>query len=168
MSNLIQKLKKIPSDPGCYLFKNKAGQILYIGKAKSLKKRVSSYWQKNLTDAKTRRLVQETADLDFIVTDSELEALLLEAKLIKENQPPYNLELKGGVRYAYLRISAELFPRLETVRFFKRSDQVFGPYALSETRKNLIRLANSLFKLRAGKRQPSRVADKYLIHCSTT
>ncbi len=131
MSRLSQKLANLPPNPGCYLFKNKPGKIIYIGKAKNLKKRICSYFQKELIDLKTKRLVAEIADVDFIVTDSELEALLLEAKLIKENQPKYNMELKGGVRYAYIKITNEQFPRLETTRLVKRKDKFFGPFSLS-------------------------------------
>src|SRR3989338_1916123 len=167
MSSLSHKLAYLSNNPGCYLFKNKASKIIYIGKARNLKKRVKSYWQKNSEDIKIRKLVEEIADFDFIITDTEVEALLLEAKLIKENQPKYNMELKGGVRYAYIKITNEDFPRLETARTFKRSDKIYGPFALASTRKNLIRLANSLFKLRTEKRKSDQVGNKYRIRCST-
>ena len=158
-------MSTLPHDSGCYLFKNQPGKIIYIGKAKDLKKRVSSYFGKNL-DYKTQNLVAEIADFDFIITDTEVEALLLEAKLIKENQPKYNLELKGGVRYAYIKITNEDFPRLETVRIFGSHDKIFGPFAISETRRNLISLANELFKLRTSKERVVKVGDKYRIRCS--
>ncbi|OGY53584.1 MAG: excinuclease ABC subunit C [Candidatus Buchananbacteria bacterium RIFCSPLOWO2_01_FULL_46_12] len=165
MSILSQKLKNSPHQPGCYLFKNRPGKIIYIGKAKDLKKRVSSYFRKNL-EYKTQKLSEEIFDVDFFVTDSEVEALLLEAKLIKENQPKYNLELKGGVRYAYIKITSEQFPRLETVRLFKRQDKIFGPFAIADNRKSLISLANELFKLRTSKERVVKIAQRYRIRCS--
>ena len=91
-----EKINKLTNKPGCYLFKDKAGEIIYIGKAKNLKKRVSSYFLKN-RDLKTTNLVADIFDLDLMITDNEIEALLLEAQLIKENQPKYNLDLKGGI-----------------------------------------------------------------------
>ncbi len=167
MSELSQKLANLSNNPGCYIFKNQSGKIVYIGKAKNLKKRVASYFRKDVIDSKTKELVAEVFDIDFIVTDSELEALLLEAKLIKENQPKYNIKLKGGIRYAYIKITDEQFPRLESARLFKRKDKIFGPFALSDTRRNLIKLANFLFKLRVGKQSPVKVGEFYQIQCST-
>lgn len=167
MSRALKKLTNLPAHPGCYLFKNKTGAIIYVGKAKNLKKRVSTYWQKDISDWKTDKLVSEVADIDFVITDNELEAILLEAKLIQENQPQYNMKLKGGVRYAYIKITDEQFPRLETTRIFKREDRIFGPFTLADTRKNLIQLTNTLFKLRVGKTKPKRVKDLYQIRCST-
>ncbi|MBN1779102.1 MAG: excinuclease ABC subunit UvrC [Candidatus Buchananbacteria bacterium] len=166
MSIVKEKIRNLPNHPGCYLFKNRADEIIYIGKAKDLKKRVSSYFNKNIVDPKTKQLVSKIKNLDYIVTDSEVEALLLEARLIKDQQPQYNLELKGGVRYAYIKVTNELFPRLETVRIFKNKDEVYGPYVWGTARRNLIRLANTLFKLRVGKTKPQAVAGKYKIKCS--
>jgi len=166
MSKISQKLKNLPIEPGCYLFKNKQEEVIYIGKAKNISKRVKSYFRKNL-DEKTGQLAAAVADVDFFVTDNELEAFLLEAKLIRDRQPKYNLKLKGGVRYAYIKISAEKFPRLETVRSFGRHDKVFGPFVLSQVRQDLIRLANILFKLKSDNRQPVKVGSRYKIRCST-
>src|SRR3989338_3606821 len=151
MSSLNEKLRRLPSNPGCYLFKDRQGTILYVGKAKNLRKRVRSYFNRQLNDPKTNQLVQAIADFEFIIVDSELEALLLEAKLIARHQPNYNLDLKGGVRYAYIRVTDEPFPRLETARLIGPRDTVFGPFAVGENRKQLIWLANDLFKLLAGK-----------------
>ena len=167
MSILTTKIKAIPTNPGCYLFKNQLGKIIYVGKAKNLNKRVKSYFKFNLSDPKTRQLMSEATDVDFIVTDSELEALLLEARLIKTNQPRFNLDLKSGVRYAYIKITNELLPRLETTRIIKRGDKVFGPYALASTRRNLLQLATELFKLRSGKTKPVFVGQLYKIRCAT-
>src|SRR3989344_3141896 len=165
MSSTVVQLKQLPTTPGCYLFKNKAGTILYIGKAKNLHNRVRSYFH-GAHDSKTMQLATQVVGIDFIVTDNEVEALLLEARLIKQHQPKYNIELKGGVRYAYIRLTNEEFPRLESVRLFKRTDTVFGPFAVGFARKNLINIANSLFKLRVGKRKPVRVGSRHMIRCS--
>ena len=90
------KPKNLPTSPGCYLFKDHRDHIIYIGKAKNLKKRVAQYWQKKDFDFKTRQLVREISDVDFFITNSEVEALLLEAKLIRDHKPKYNLDLKDA------------------------------------------------------------------------
>lgn len=161
------KLKNLPTKPGCYLFKNSAKKIIYIGKAKNIRKRVASYFKPELIDYKTRELISEATGLDFIITSNELEALLLEARLIKEHQPKYNIRLKTGVQYAYIRITDELFPRLETARTISKKDKVFGPFVSGQTRKELIWLANILFKLRTSKVKPRQVGKTYYIRIST-
>ena len=113
---VVNKLKNLPDQPGIYQFYDARGGLLYIGKAKSLKKRVSSYFTKTQHDGKTDELVKRIA-VEVITTKNEVEAFLLEASLIKKNQPPYNIDLKGGSgRYAYLKITSEPFPRIVTVR----------------------------------------------------
>lgn len=167
MVNLSQKLNKAPKQPGCYLFKDKEGDIIYIGKAKDIKNRVFSYFQKENQDVKTQALVKKIFDVSFIITDNEVEAFLLEASLIKKYQPKYNIELKGGVRYAYIKITDDKFPRLETVRVIKKSDKVFGPYPSGSSRVETIRLANSLFKLRVCHKLPKHSCLLYHIkQCS--
>lgn len=167
MSVLSQKLAKAPHNPGCYLFKDKDGDVVYIGKAKDIKKRVSSYWRKDIQDIKTKSLVKSIRDVSFFVTDNEVEAFLLEASLIKKYQPKYNIELKSGVRYAYIKITNDKFPKLETVRAIKKGDKVFGPYAVGSSRQETIRLANSLFKLRVCKKLPKTACLLYHIkQCS--
>lgn len=161
MKTLKQKIKDAPKDPGCYLFKNARGKVIYIGKAKSLKKRVSSYFKKDVVDAKTKDLVKQIADVEFIITDNEVEALLLEAGLIRQHKPKYNIELKEGVRYAYIKVTDEDFPRLEVTRVIKPGDKVFGPYTSGLARSNAMRLANQLFKLRVGRKKPRQVGDEY-------
>lgn len=158
-----QKIKSLPGQPGCYLYHGGRGEIIYIGKAKNLRKRVSSYFQKIDHDPKTRALVAAIRDLEFIVTDSELEALFLEARLIKDHQPKYNIDLKSGTRYAYIRITDEEFPRLETARTVSPRDTVFGPFASGTDRQRLIRLANDVFALRARKNKPVQVGERFQI-----
>src|SRR2546425_7575722 len=95
MAELLKKLENLPASPGVYLYKDQRGRIIYVGKARSLRSRVRSYFQESRPlDPKTEKLVSEIADLDYIITDSEVEALILEATLVKKNQPRYNVHLK--------------------------------------------------------------------------
>ncbi len=159
------KNKLIPTQPGCYIFKNDKGEIIYVGKAKHLKKRVSSYFQNTNQDPKTAELVRRIADLDFIVTDNELEALLLEAKLIRLHRPAYNIDLKDSVRYAYLKITKEEYPRLLTTRLVEKDGaKYFGPYADGSARETTAKIARQLFKIRTcGERMPKVACLQYYI-----
>ena len=115
---LEDKLKLLPDRPGVYIFRDAAGKIIYIGKALSLKNRVRSYFQARASQPpKTRLMVERIADLDYIVTDSEVEALILEQNLIKENRPYYNVLLKDDKSYPYLKVTLEeTFPRVMITR----------------------------------------------------
>src|SRR3989338_2805765 len=155
-STLINKIKKVPHQPGCYLFKDQRGGIIYIGKAKNLYNRVRWYFKKENQIDKTAELVWRINDVEFIITDTELEALLLEAQLIRRHQPKYNIELKSGTRYAYLMITDEKFPRLVVTRTPHKRDKAFGPYTSGAARQEIIRLAIRLFKLRTGKHLQKR------------
>jgi len=144
MIALTEKLKLLPAEPGVYLLKDAHEQILYIGKASSLKNRVRSYFQASRhLDHKTRRLVSEIADFEYIATASEREALLLEDTLIKRHQPRFNVRLRDDKRYPYLKLTAEKFPRLVIERRMGKDVQegarYFGPYtdayAMREARK---------------------------------
>lgn len=150
------QLKNLPSNPGCYIYKDSQGKIIYIGKAKNLKKRVSSYFQKNDHDAKTQELVSHISTIDFMVTDSELEALLLESKLIKLHRPKFNIDLKDSEKYAYLKITNEPFPRLLTARTREKDGaKYFGPYQDGATRELTGKVARQVFKIRTcGERLP--------------
>lgn len=151
-------LKNLPQEPGCYLFKNSSGNIIYIGKAKNIKKRVSSYFQKTHEYEFTNKLVREIDTMGWILTTNEVEALLLEAKLIKAHQPAYNIRLKDDKSYPYIKITREKFPRLITARAadIKPNDILFGPFVSGEARREIMRLANSLLKLRVCKTLPKR------------
>lgn len=163
MAKISQKIKNSPTKPGCYLFKNNKAKVIYVGKAKNIKKRVTTYFGKTKKDVKTNKLVQSTVDVEFMVTDTEVEALLLEAQLIRQHQPQYNMELKHGIRYAYIRFTNETFPRLMTTRTIKPGDKVFGPYTSGFARQQVIRLANKVFELRAVNRKPRKVLDKWIV-----
>lgn len=158
MLDILEKIS-IPELPGSYQFLNAQGDIIYVGKAKNLLKRIFSY--PKATDGKTKKLVSEVREIQFTVTRNEVEALLLEAKLILAHQPKYNIALKSGERYAYIQVTDEVFPRLVTTRTPKRGDRVFGPYTSGEARVESLHLANTVFKLRVCKRLPKRACLLY-------
>jgi len=163
MSINKETIKELPQRPGCYLFKDKTGKVIYIGKAKNIRKRVMSYFGKNHDDTKTLQLVNQISDIRYLITKSEVDALLSESKLIKKHQPKYNLQLKAGERYAYIKITNDKFSRLETARELKKGGRHFGPFASAATRKELIYLCNTLFKLRVCRRLPKRSCLLYHI-----
>jgi len=113
---LDKKLKQIPMKPGVYLFRDFKNKVIYVGKAKILRNRVKSYFRKNQTDVKVEVLVSKIIDIEWIITDTEVEALLLENNLIKEYYPKYNIALKDGKSYPFIRITNELFPQIFTTR----------------------------------------------------
>ncbi len=128
---LQQKLDALPVKPGCYLFKDSAGKIIYVGKAVSLRSRVRSYFHEAVDSPKTRELVKHIGDLDFIVVGSELEALILEMNLIKKHRPKYNVRLKDDKRYPYIKVHyADPFPKVTVTRQMDARDgsRYFGPY----------------------------------------
>src|SRR5574341_1823457 len=115
--DLRQKLDTLPAKPGCYLFKDNAGKVIYVGKAVSLRSRVRSYFHETVDSPKTRELVRHIADLDYIIVGSELEALILEMNLIKKHRPKYNVRLKDDKRYPYVKVHyAEAFPKVTVTR----------------------------------------------------
>jgi excinuclease ABC subunit C len=162
-------LSKIPNNPGCYIYKDKENSIIYVGKAKNLKKRVSSYFLNKDQTPKTQSLISNISNIDFIVTNNELEALILENTLIKKHLPKYNIDLKNSERYAYIKISPEKFPRLLTQREKPdlKDENVFGPFVSGQNRSNLIKYLNKTFKLRTCKRLPKTPCIRYHIgYCS--
>ncbi|HJF19259.1 MAG TPA: excinuclease ABC subunit UvrC [Enterococcus columbae] len=165
MNELIrEKLTLLPDQPGCYLMKNSQNQIIYVGKAKILKNRVRSYFTGS-HNTKTELLVSEIADFEYIVTESNIEALLLEINLIKKNQPKYNILLKDDKTYPFIKITNEKYPRLLITRkVLKDKAYYFGPYpnvgAANETKKILDRL----FPLRKCQVLPKEVCLYYHMH----
>ncbi|MFA5745419.1 MAG: excinuclease ABC subunit UvrC [archaeon] len=156
---------KLPSNPGCYLFKEVTGIIIYVGKAKNLKKRVSSYFLNKDQGAKTSALVSNISTIDFIITNNELEAFILENTLIKKHLPKYNIDLKSGQRYAYVQITKDSFPRLAILREKPngKEENVFGPFVSGQSRTELVRYLNKKFKLRTCKRLPKTPCTRYHI-----
>ncbi|MER3473730.1 MAG: excinuclease ABC subunit C [Armatimonadota bacterium] len=147
---LSEKLQALPALPGVYLFKDAQGSVLYVGKAVSLRSRVRSYFHKSAENSlKIRRLVQKIADLEWIVTDTELEALVLECNLIKRYRPPYNIRLRDDKQYPFLCLTtSEPFPRLLLARRAKNDgNRYFGPYSGSRPVYQTIHLLNQLFPL---------------------
>ncbi len=148
--HLKRILSGAPGEPGVYLMKDDAGSIVYIGKAGSLRKRVTSYFQKREHDIKTRVLVKIIRDIEFIVTDSEIEALILESSLIKKHRPKFNIQKKDDKRYPYIAITLdEEYPRViytRTVR--KNGTRYFGPYTDARAAKGTVKLINGIFKLK--------------------
>ncbi len=161
------KSSDIPTDPGVYLYKDEAGEILYVGKAKSLRSRVKSYFSGGDHPAKTRQLVLRIRQIDWVIVNSEIEALLLENKLIKQHTPRYNVNLKDAKTYAYISLTRENYPRILTSRKVARKLESFGPYTDGFTRQDLQRLVVKVFKLRTCKTMPKRACLNYHIHLCT-
>ena len=163
MSQIKEKLMFLPDQPGCYLMKDRQGTVIYVGKAKVLKNRVRSYFTGS-HDAKTQRLVTEIVDFEYIVTSSNIEALILEMNLIKKHAPKYNVMLKDDKSYPYLKITNEEHPRLITTRQVKKDGgKYFGPYpnagAATETKK----LLDRIYPLRKCNTLPDKVCLYYHI-----
>jgi excinuclease ABC subunit C len=142
------KSRDIPTDPGVYLYRDEAGAILYVGKAKNLRARVKSYFSSIDQPAKTRQLLLHIRSIDWIIVNTEVEALLLENKLIKQHTPKYNIDLKDAKSYAYISLTREPFPRILTSRKVSRKLESFGPYTEGFTRQDLQRAVVRVFKLR--------------------
>ena len=156
-------LTKIPKKTGCYMFKDNLDKIIYIGKAKDLSKRVKSYFKKNNLDEKTRILVSNIKDIDFFVTDNEIEALILENNLIKKNKPKYNIDLKDSKRYAYIQVTEEEFPRILIARKIDGEGKFYGPFVSAVSRDYIIEALNKVFKIRTCKKLPHKECIRYSI-----
>lgn len=142
----------LPELPGCYQFFDEKPVIIYIGKAKNLKKRVSSYFTKDHPESKTKALVRQIRDIKYIVVDSEEEAFLLENNLIKQYRPRYNVMLKDDKTFPYIVIKNEIFPRIfQTRNLVRDGSQYFGPYASVYTVKTMLRTIRTVYKLRTCK-----------------
>ena len=143
------QLKTLPNQPGVYQYYDKEGTIIYVGKAKNLKKRVSSYFTKTHENGKTRVLVKKIANIKHIVVKTETDALLLENNLIKKHKPRYNVLLKDDKSYPWICIKKERFPRVfSTRRVFKDGSEYFGPYTSGKTVHTLLDLIRGLYSLR--------------------
>ncbi len=155
----------IPTDPGIYLMKDSDAKIIYIGKAKNLKKRVKSYFLKN-QNYKTQKLVENISDIEFVLTDNESEAFLLESNMIKKYRPIFNIELKDQQRYTYLRISDEKYPRLLVARRtrdgkFLGKGKTFGPFTQGSSKLLTIGALRKAFQIRICKTLPKKVCLEY-------
>ena len=147
---LREVVQRLPDSPGVYKFYNQEGLLIYIGKAKSIKKRVSSYFSKSSgINRKTLRLVSEIANIDYTVSNSEFDALLLENNFIKQNQPKYNILLKDDKTFPYICILKERFPRIiYTRKYLPEQGEYFGPYSSVVAMKNVLELTRKLYSIR--------------------
>ncbi len=148
-SNIENLIKTLPDKPGVYQYFDKDGRILYVGKAKNLKKRVASYFTKSHQSGKVRVLVKKISDIKFIVTETELDALLLENNLIKKYQPRYNIQLKDDKTFPWLCLKNEPFPRLFPTRIvIQDGSEYFGPYASVKMMRTILDIVKQLYQLR--------------------
>ncbi|PGU94544.1 excinuclease ABC subunit C [Bacillus thuringiensis] len=159
--HLKEKLAILPDQPGCYLMKDKQGTVIYVGKAKVLKNRVRSYFTGS-HDGKTLRLVGEIVDFEYIVTSSNLEALILELNLIKKYDPKYNIQLKDDKTYPFIKITAEKQPRLLITRNVKKDKgKYFGPYPNAQSAHETKKLLDRMYPLRKCTNMPDKVCLYY-------
>lgn len=156
-------LNTLPNKPGCYLYKDKIGKVIYVGKAKDLKKRVTNYFSKIHIDEKTNVLVSHIDSVSFVITDTEVEALILENNLIKRHMPKYNINLKDNKRYAYLLLTEEDYPRLLLARDKEKKGKYFGPFVSGITRDYIRDLLIKTFQIRTCTKLPKRVCLRYHI-----
>lgn len=146
-----EKLALVPSCPGCYLMKNSEGYIIYVGKSKNLKNRLSSYFKSSHT-GKTKMLVSEIADFEYIITNTEIESLLLEINLIKKYDPKYNILLRDDKTYPYIELTNDMVPVLKVVRNpnvkKNKNSHIFGPYPNVKAARDVVEVINRLYPLR--------------------
>lgn len=155
----------ISTGPGIYMMKDCDGKIIYIGKAKNLKRRVKSYFLKN-QNYKTQKLVEKIADMEFVLTDNESEAFLLESNMIKKYRPMFNIELKDQQRYTYLRVTEEKYPRLVVARRTRNGEflgrgKIFGPFTHGSSKLLTIGTLRKAFQIRVCKTLPKKVCLEY-------
>ncbi len=175
MFDIQEELKKVPDNPGVYLMKNKFGEIIYVGKAKSLKKRVKQYFHSKNHASKILVMISNISEFEYIITDNEVEALILEANYIKKYKPKYNTLLRDDKQYPYIKISVqEKYPRIYKVREVKRDGaKYYGPYISNYAVNEIIEIIGSLYKLRKcslkldGKRVNQRPCLNYHINKCT-
>ena len=147
--HIASLLQRLPEQPGVYQYLNQEGTVIYVGKAKNLKRRVSSYFNKDQASLKTRQLVAHIADIKYVVVGSEQDAFLLENNLIKQYQPHYNILLKDGKSYPYICITKEAYPRIfKTRQKDKRGGEYFGPYSFTFAADTVLELIHKLYPIR--------------------
>lgn len=162
----VQKIANLPSLPGVYLFKDADNLIIYIGKAKSLKHRVRSYFS-NKTDWKVKALLEEAHDLDFVLTNTEIEAMLLEAELISTHKPKFNVLLKSGQPFVYVMLSKQELPELTVVRNKKKKGTYFGPFLHKRQARSVLKFLIDTFKLQlCNKKIPNGCLDYHIGRCA--
>ncbi len=166
MKNFKEKLSLVPTKPGSYQMKNKDGIVIYVGKAKNLQRRLRSYFTRTLT-GKTKLLVDEIDDFEYIVTSSELESLILEITLIKKYDPKYNILLRDDKSYPYIELTNEVYPTLKVVRNVKRKknkNHLYGPYPNVSAARKTVNIINRLYPLRKCDKMKKELCLYYHIH----
>lgn len=149
MEVLKEKIKRLPNEPGVYIMKDKDENVIYVGKAKNLKKRVSQYFLRKQDHIKVQNMVKNVVDFDFFIVNNEVEALALENNLIKKHKPYYNILLKDSKTYAYIKVNLhEDYPRFEISRKLNKNDKYFGPYMAGVSAKDVLSIMDNAFKLR--------------------
>ena len=149
---LQNKLTNLPSKPGVYQFFNDKKKVIYVGKANNLRNRVKSYFHSKTLNVKTELLVSKIFDFELVVTDSEVEALVLENNLIKELKPRYNVNLKDDKSFPFIKVTNEPYPRIFSTRRVDRDgSKYFGPYTSVKNMKSALRMINQIFKIRSCK-----------------
>ena len=149
-TELQNKLTNLPAKPGVYQFLNDKGKVIYVGKASNLRNRVKSYFHSNYSNAKTEVLVRKINDIELVVTDTEVEALVLENNLIKELKPRYNVNLKDDKSFPFIKVTNEPYPRaFSTRRVVRDGSKYFGPYTNVKNMKAALRMINQIFKIRS-------------------
>ena len=165
MPTLQETAKSAPDSPGVYIFRNSSGTPIYIGKAKNIKNRVSSYFARDLLD-KTAQMVSSARSLEFIITDSEAEALLLESNLIKQHYPKYNIDLKDSEKYTYILVTDEEYPRMLLMRKnragrFASKGRLYGPFLSGSAYVLVASTLRKIFKLRTCRLNQKRPCLQY-------
>lgn len=166
---LREKVSQLPLQPGVYLYKDGAGKVLYVGKAKNLRSRVRSYFSDDrLADSKTGTLIAEAADIDYILVDNEKEALALENNLIKQYKPRFNILLRDDKTYPYIELTNEKYPRVYVTRRLRKGHTYFGPYFPANLAYRVVNFIHRFFKVPSCKvdltRKHSHPCLEYHIH----
>ena len=167
MADVIKKVRTLPAKPGVYIFKNAKGSVLYVGKAISLKNRVGSYFQPSATlEASKKIMVSQIADLEYIIVDSETEALFLETTLIKRYHPPYNIVMRDDKYFVYIKINlAEDYPSVSLVRrLTKEKARFFGPYTSAKNVRLTLKHLKKIFPVKTCKNKPEEPCFEYRLH----
>ncbi len=159
---LKNKIALLPTEPGCYLMKNEADEVIYVGKAKNLKNRVKSYFT-GAHNEKTTRLVQEIRDFNYVLTNSERESLILENNLIKQYLPKYNIRLVDDKTYPYIEVTEEKYPKIQVVRQKELKGRLFGPYPNVYAARETVRMLNRLYPFRKCETLPKKACLYYHI-----
>lgn len=167
MSNDLYITKNFPEEPGVYIMKDSKGNVLYVGKAKSLKKRLASYFQKNIPD-RVSFLMSRVDDIEYVATDNETEALLLEYNFIKKYKPRYNIHFRDDKKYPYIKITNEKFPKIIVSRKIEEDGAYyFGPYSDVGSARKMLALARNIFKIRSCKKMGKKPCLNFYIERCT-